>query len=88
MDIFGDDVVAEIERDRIQQVEIHRVIRERDLRDLVDAAMLQPEFGDEQVVGQGVPIDGRDGGEDHRCRHQQRQDGDQSPDDVFLGDAR
>lgn len=69
MDEFWNDVIAEIERDRIQQIEIHRVIREGDFWNLVDAAMLEPQLGDEEVVGQGVAVnrgDGakKDGGDD------------------------
>ena len=56
MDILGDDVIAEVERDGVEQVEIHRIIGEFVLRNLVDTAVLQPEFGNKEMVGQAVPV--------------------------------
>ena len=79
VDIFWYDIVTEIERDRIQQVKVHRVIRERDLWNLVDAAVLEPQFGDEKMVGESIPVNGRHGTEDNGGDNQGKQQQDQPP---------
>ena len=56
VDIFRRDVIVEIQWNRIQQVEIHRIIREHNLWNLVNTSVLQPKFGDEKVVSKGIAV--------------------------------
>ena len=65
MDVFGNDIVAKIQRNHIKKVEIHWVIGKNIVRQLNNFACIQVELRYKQMVGQGIPADRRNGGENY-----------------------
>jgi len=59
MDEFGSHVVLEIKADKIKQIDVHGIIGIIGPGNLVETAMPQPEFGDSQMMDEGVTGYGR-----------------------------
>jgi hypothetical protein len=64
MDEFGDDVITEIQRNHVEEIHIHGIVRKDHRRDLIDTPMFQVEFRDGQVMNECVFADRRNHGED------------------------
>ena len=85
MDVFGDNIIAEIQRDHIEQIQIHGVIGERDFRNLIYAAMLEIEFWYKEMMGKRIAAYWRNGAEQDGGNHHNHEKKDQSIDKIFLG---
>jgi hypothetical protein len=71
MNEFGNDIVAEIKRQYVKQIEVHRVIGERDVRQLHHLSMLEVEFGNNKMMRQRVSANRRHTGEKNDANDQQ-----------------
>ena len=63
MNEFGNDIVAEIKRQHVKQIEIHRVIGKWDSRQLNHLSMLEIELGDNKMMRQSISANRGDTGE-------------------------
>jgi hypothetical protein len=63
MDVFGGDIVAKIKRDQIEEIQVHGIVRKNHVRDLIYATMFEIQFGNSQMMGEGIFADRRNKGE-------------------------
>ena len=73
---LGENVVSEVKRQQVEQIEVHGVVGELDGGDFNHPAVMQVKLGNGQMVGQSVPADRRNAG--HHA-HQQHQTDDADP---------
>jgi hypothetical protein len=63
MNEFGNNIIAEIKRQHVEQIEIHGVIGECDVRQLNHLSMLKIELGNNKMMRQRVSAHRGDTGE-------------------------
>lgn len=60
MDIFRNNVIAKIKRDKIQEVQIHRVVGKYHRGDFIHSTVPEVQLRNGQMMDQGVSADRRD----------------------------
>ncbi|MCI5208786.1 MAG: hypothetical protein D3910_08335 [Candidatus Electrothrix sp. ATG2] len=58
MDVFRQDVATKRKGSHVQEVKVHGIVGEGQLRYLVDPSMEEIEFGDLEMMNQGIPTKG------------------------------
>ena len=57
MDQFWNNIIAEIEGDQIDEVQVHGVVWKRQRGNFVDLSLLKVQFGDIQMMNKGIFAD-------------------------------
>ena len=73
MNEFRNYVIAKIKGDHIKKIQIHGIVGENDRWDFNHTPMLEIEFRDSQMMGEGIFTDRRHTGKDNNEDNQERQ---------------